>query len=282
MIIEKFNYYYLAGIGAMLLLTLILGLILKGKDNSVQKKILLVVAFLGFAAHFSKLLLPEYKELWPLSIKYVTFDSIRSVGVILFPFILLGNNKFAKDYMFYMGIICSLAAIAYPLDVFGKELTDVNVIMYYVINTITFMVPLYMVLCGLHSIDLKRILFLPVSFLLVLSLILVNEIILMEMGFVNVRNGMFLYPNYRDDSFVFGPRSELAEFTQKFIDPLVPKPFKTIMVGTYKDAIKYTPVLWLLVPSFIYLTVAAGAIYFIFVKVFKKGDGGSYSSRDVF
>ena len=128
MLIELWNTNHLITIVGFLVIAVIFGLILKGKDSSVQKKVLVVISFIALALHFAKLFLPEYKELMPESIASVTFESIGAALVIMAPVILLTKNKIMKDFLFYMGLIATLFAIIYPLDVIGRELTEYEVI----------------------------------------------------------------------------------------------------------------------------------------------------------
>ena len=102
MLIELWNTNHLITIVGFLVIAVIFGLILKGKDSSVQKKVLVVISFIALALHFAKLFLPEYKELMPESIASVTFESIGAALVIMAPVILLTKNKIMKDFLFYM------------------------------------------------------------------------------------------------------------------------------------------------------------------------------------
>ena len=115
------------------------------------------------------------------------------------------DNSIAKDYMFYMGILSGLAAIIFPTEVFGKELLNLNTIRFYLCHIIIFVVPFYMVFYNVHTLDIKRIIYFPISFLIVLCVIYLNEMILMEMGFVDMRGNDLVNYNYRNFSFIFGP-----------------------------------------------------------------------------
>lgn len=271
MVVEFGNTYYFIGLGVFFLLTLIVGLILKGKDSKKQKIILCVISFLMFATHFVKLAIPPYVDQLPNSIRKVTFENICAVSALTFPFIFLSKNKYLKDYMFYMGIISGLAAMIYPTEALGRDLLNPDVIRFYLVHMLIFIVPFYMVMCNLHELSLKRIFAFPLMFMLVLVIITANEIILIESGFVGMRNSDFLNPNYRNSSFVYGPTSEFREIVDTFIDWMVPKPFKTVMVGEYKGSNKYTPILWLLVPSYVYFSLFYIIIYFVTTKIFKRG-----------
>lgn len=272
MIVELGSTGYFIGLVGFLVFTILIGLLLKNKSDDTKRKMLIVISFVGFALHFLKLLMPKYYDDLPLSLRKVTPENICAVSTILFPFILLSKNKYAKDYMFYMGVISGIASIALPLEAVGRSLEEIDVIRFYICHYLIFIVPFYMVFYGLHKLEFKRIFFFPISFMLVLALIVVNEVILMEMGFVDMRGNDFLNYNYRNSSFIFGPTDNLKKYSDKYIDWAVPKPFKTVIIGKYKGSPKYTPILWLLVPSYVYLVPITMIIYFIFVKVLRRGN----------
>ena len=271
MLIELWNTNHLITIAGFLVIAVIFGLILKGKDSSVQKKVLVVISFIALALHFAKLFLPEYKELMPESIASVTFESIGAALVIMAPVILLTKNKIMKDFLFYMGLIATLFAIIYPLDVIGRELTEYEVIRYYLSNVCLFLVSFYMVFFGHHGLSLKRVLVFPLVFIVVECLILANEVILMEAGLVDFRGEAgFLEYNYRDPNFIFGPPAEFAEICETAVEPLVPEIFKTVKGGINAGSEKYIPIAWMIVPCYIYFTVISGLFCLAVTKVFKK------------
>ncbi len=271
MFIELWNTNHLITIAAFLVIAVIFGLVLKGKDASVQKKVLIVLAFVNLALHFAKLFLPEYKELMPESIADVTFGSISAALAIMAPVILLTKNKVMKDFLFYMGVIATLFAIIYPLDMIGRGLTEYEVIRYYLSNVCLFLAAFYMVFFGHHGLDLKRVLVFPLVFIAVECLILANEVILMEAGLVEFRGEAgFLEYNYNDPNFIFGPPEEFADICEKAVEPLVPEIFKTVKGGVNAGSEKYIPIAWMIVPCYIYFTVISGLFCLTITKVFKK------------
>lgn len=270
--IEVGNLNYFIGIGFFLLMFLLVGLILKNKSHERRKRILLFLAFFNLAVHFLKLLIPMYYNDLPMSIKKITFENICAVSAIIFPFILLkNNNPRAKDYMFYMGIISGLASMFFPTEMFGKELRTLNTLRFYICHILIFIVPFYMVFFDIHTLEAKRLIYFPISFLIVLCVIYLNELILMEMGFVDMRGNDIVNYNYRNFSFIFGPIPELESISNFLFDWMVPKPFKQIMVGEFAGTPKYMPVLWLVVPCFVYLPVVGFLLYLVFTKIIKRG-----------
>lgn len=271
LVIEQWNKMHLIILGAFLVVLVLFGLILRRKGQDTQNKVLIVLAFINLAIHFLKLLIPQYKDDLPISYREVTFQNICTATIIMMPFIMLCKNKIMKDYLFYIGLLVGLAALVYPTEAIGRSIEELDVIRFYICNVLLFIVPFYMVVFGIHELDIKRVPLFPLVFLLVECLILANEVILMEAGFVEFRGSMgFMDYNYRNSNFIFGPTEDLKEISDKFIEPLVPKVFKTVPAGVYQGEAKYIPVLWMLVPCFVYFTAIGGVLCFIFTKLFKR------------
>lgn len=272
LIIEQWNKIHLITLGVFLVILVFLGLILRKKGQETQNKVLLILAFINLAIHFLKLLIPQYKDDLPISYRKITFENICATTTIMMPFIMLCKNKIMKDYLFYIGLLGGLAALIYPTEAFGRSLQELDVIRFYICHMLLFIVPFYMVFFGIHELSIKRVPLFPLVFLVVECLILANEVILMEAGFVDFRGNVgFMDYNYRNSNFIFGPTENLKELSDKLIEPLVPEFFKTVPAGAYKGEVKYIPVLWMLVPCFIYFTAIGGLLCLLITKVFKRG-----------
>lgn len=273
--IELWNTAHLITIGVLLVVVLTFGFLMKGKEKNTKNKVLIIISFVNLAIHFLRLLLPEYKENLPNEYKSVTFDSIASALTIMMPFILISKNNVMKDFLFYMGFIAGLISIVYPLQMLGADLQEYDVIRHYICHVLLFTVPFLMVLLGVHELSIKRVPLFPLMFIVIECLILANEVILMEAGFVEFRGGDFLAYNYRNTSFIFGPTEEYAELCEKLVEPIVPKFFKIVPDGSYQGLEKYLPVLWMIVPSFAYLGGASLLLSLLFTKVINKNNSGS-------
>ena len=276
MLIELWGTNHLIIIGVLLAVLALFWFILKDKDDGVKNKVLLIASFVNLGIHVLKLFLPEFKDDMPASIKGVTFETIYSVLVYMLPFVLLTKNSIMKDFMFYIAFIVPLLTIIYPIQMVGTNLKDISVIIFFLTHIILFVVPFYMVFFGFHELNIKRVPLVPAVLILVLGVILANEVILMESGLVGLRGSNFMKYNYRNTSFIFGPMPELKELSDKIIEPLVPDIFKTVPTGAFEGQVKYLPIAWLLVPSFVYLSVVSALVCLFFVKVLKKGGDGGF------
>ena len=264
------NLVYFITLLVFIIFTVLVGSILKKTNEKTQKIVLISIAFINLAVHFLKLLIPQYRESLPTSFRKVTFENICATTTIMMPFVMLLKNKVMKDYIFYIGVLGGLAAIVYPAEAIGKEINDLDVIRFYICHMILFIVPFYTVLFGIHKLSLKRVILFPLTFFIVEYLILANEIVLMEAGFVDFRADNFLEYNYRNSNFIFGPTDYLKPISDKIIDPLVPDVFKTVGDGQYAGEFKYIPVLWLVVPGLIYLTIIGAILCLLMNKISKK------------
>ena len=65
---------------------------------------------------------------------------------------------------------------------------------------------------------------------------------------------MFLDRDYRNSSFIFGPTSSFDDIS-KIITIFTPKIFKTDYFGLNNGIDFYFPILWLVIPAFIYLPI---------------------------
>ena len=166
MVVEMFNTYHLITLGIFAIITILIGVILKNKDQESQRKALLIIAFANLALHFLKLLIPEYRDELPTSFRKVTFENICATTTIMMPFIMLSKNKVMKDYLFFIGMLGGLAALIYPTEALDRELLELDVIRFYICHIILFIVPFYMVFFGIHDLDIKRVPYFPLIFLL--------------------------------------------------------------------------------------------------------------------
>ena len=135
-----------------------------------------------------------------------------------------------------------------------------DIIRFYVHHFILWAVPLLMVILKHHKLSYKRLLFLPISFSMVLGFIIVNQILQSELGFIPMRSDEFFDINYKNTSMIWGPTDGLGDI----ITPFVPKIFKTVPVGPYAGQEKYWPLLWLIVPMYVLLVPLAFGMCMIF------------------
>lgn len=74
--VEIGNFYYFLYFVFAFLITIGLILFLKNKDDRYKEKVITILLFSAFFLHFIKLLFYPYNDLYPDSIRKVTFENI--------------------------------------------------------------------------------------------------------------------------------------------------------------------------------------------------------------
>jgi len=252
--IEYFNFYYYLYIAFALGLLIGLYFLLRNKSKKTSNIVLFSLLVSNFILHFLKLTFDVYQQWMPLAIRTITPENICAISVLVFPWFFLSRKNVLKDYMFYMGIMSGLGASVIPVDVIGHNAFYLETMRFYYSHILLWVVPLLMVMLKLHTLDYKRIVRVPFFVCFILCIILVNEVILTGAGFVHIDH---LYSNeIRNAALIFGPLAEL-EFLGVLFTALTPELFLTVPIGPNAGATYYWPIVWLIIPSFIYFCLLA-------------------------
>jgi len=250
--VKYFNFYYFLYIAIALGLLIGLYFILRKKDRKTSFITLFCILLFSFIMHFLKLGFGYYKEWMPYSIRTITPENICAVSVLVFPWFFISKKKILKDYMFYVGMMSGIGATIFPVDAINQNAFNFETMRFYFTHILLWVVPLLMVMLKLHTLDYKRIFKIPFLMYFTLCIILVNEVILTGAGFVHINH---LYSNViRNSSLIFGPLAEV-ELIGKFFTVFTPKLFLTVPIGVNAGNVYYWPILWLVVPSFIYVCI---------------------------
>jgi len=252
--VEYFNFFYFLYIAFALGLLFGLYFLLRNKSKKTSKIVLFGMFFANFSLHFLKITHYSYQEWMPYALRTMSPENICAISVLVFPWFFLFGKKILKDYMFYMGIAGGLGATLIPVDAIGQNPFEFEVMRFYFSHIILWTMPLLMVMLKLHTLDYRRILKIPLLVYATLCIILVNEIILIGIGFVDIRH---LFSNeIRNSALIFGPLPEV-EFLGMLFTPLTPSLFLTVPAGANAGAPFYWPILWLIIPSYFYFSAAA-------------------------
>lgn len=252
MIVEYFNLSYFIMVFFGLGFTILSLLLVNNKSPKFQKTYILFLLFSAFSLHFIKQLFEPYRSGFPGLLRKSTFENICAVSVLIFPFIFLSKSKRWKDYMFYIGLLSGVGALLIPTEALGKELWTFDILRFYYVHIIIFLAPLLMVKCKFHQLDYRRVYKLPLSFIIILVVILVNEVVLIAGGFVESDMATFLNQTDRNSSFIFGP-TEYFEDVAWLLNIFVPPLFRKVAIGPNAGATMYWPIIWLVIPAYIYL-----------------------------
>jgi len=260
-VIEYFNFYYFLYLALAFGLFFGLYFLLRHKSASASKWVLFSILLLSFVLHFLKLFDEFYQAWMPYSIRTITPENICAVSVLIFPFFFLSKNPLLKDYMFYVGIFSGIGATVLPIDVIGRSAFEFETFRYHFSHALLWIIPLLMVVLKLHTLDYKRIIKVPFIFYLILCIILVNEVILIGAGFVNA--DILFSREIRNHTLIFGPLAEV-EFIGVIFNTLTPEIFRTVPIGPNVGEVFYWPIVWLIIPSFVYFSLASLLLSFPF------------------
>ena len=224
---------------------------LRNKSEKVKYRALAGVLLINFALHFIKLAFPQYIEAgFPGVLRKCTFENICAVSTLIFPFIYLSGWKTGKDYMFYLGVISGIIGCVAPMPIIGYKFYQLETIRYYICHGSIWQVPLLMVIFGLHKLDYRRNWKSLVMYFGVLGVIMVNEIILIRLGWVKTSTfEEFFDATGRDLGYAIGFPPKMQKIAD-FILWLTPKAWKDPCV----------PILWELFPVIVY-----GGLYTMFM-----------------
>lgn len=252
--VEYFNFYYFLYIALALALLLGLYLLLKNKSVKTSKAVLFCILLASFILHFVKLAFDFYQQWMPVAIRTITPENICAVSVMIYPWFFLSKKPLLKDYMFYFGIMSGVGATLIPIDVIGHNAFDFETFRFYFSHILLWVVPLLMVLLKLHTLDYKRIMKVPFIVYLILCVILANEVMLIGAGFVHIDH--LFCTEIRNHTLIFGPLAEVY-FLGSLFNTLTPEVFRTIPFGENAGEVFYWPIVWLIIPSFIYFSLAS-------------------------
>lgn len=283
----EFLKFYLFYIPILAVFTIVIIRYLNNKNNDQRLKVLIYLAALALLLHIIKPFFFPYNGIGvenepdifnrPAIFRKITFENVCAVSALLYLPTLLFKNKYVLDYMAIFGFIGGFLALLWPAEVMMGQFDSIKVnyemglfsfdtIRFYLVHYLLFLISFLLLYYRIHELDTKRMFYLPVSVLLLLTLLFVNEYVLFKLGWLDDiakvtgltgNNGMdlFLDVNKRNFSFVFGIPDAFKD-AGFFIDILVP--------GFMKDP--YIPVIWITIPVFVY----APLIYMGFKVMFEK------------
>lgn len=261
--IQMFNGWYFFWI--ILSIAGFIGLYFLLKKRSEKTKKIVLFSILAFALllHFLKAYIPPYSTDVGRLYRDSWFINICGANIALFPILFFTKSKYAKDYMFYIGILGGLIAVLYPVEPIenaNQAAEWMDVIRFYIHHNILWYVPLLMVIFKMHKLSYRRVLALPITFCAVMIFIMINQILQSELGFIALRDSDFFDINYKNSSMIWGPSGGIGEFLAKFC----PDIFKTVPVGQYAGQTKYWPLIWLICPMYVLIVPIAFGMSMIF------------------
>lgn len=266
--IKLLNGCYFLYMGLAVLLLMGLYFLLKNKTHAYS--ILKIIAWINLGIHFGKILIEPYWSGLPYTLRKVTPENICAVSTIVLPFVLMLKDGKIKNYFFFISFIGGFGALLYPMEALGKDAFSLDTIRFYICHMVLFLVPVLASLLGYFQFpyNWKYILSMPIGFLMVECIILGNEYFLRIIGFVNPDWSIFYNRVDRNSSFIFGPLPALDSCYRILMDFMVPRFLKTDYFGITSDGVFYFPVLWMIIPVFVYFPLLYTFVWGIFKVLF--------------
>ncbi len=259
MIVKFGNIFYFLYIFLAIFIIVGLYFILKNKSRTIQGRVLFLILLFNFILHFLKLVFPPYIDGLPKSIHKASLENICAVSVVLFPFLFMLPKKYIiHDYIYYIGFMGGLAALIYPTEALNKSPFSFDTIRFYLCHTSLLAVPLVSALIDYRRPNLKRAWVIPIMFLLQETIIMLNEIILIKSGIIDATLESFLSRASRNNSFIHGPTPDM-DGVGKYLTFFCPNIFKRDILGINGGVDFYWPIIWMIIPTFVYFI----PIYFI-------------------
>ena len=278
MVIKMFNVWYFLWLAILVGAFVGLYFLLRNKSERVKNTVLFSLLAFALLLHFLKAFFPPYStDQWRF-FNDIWFINICAANILIFPFIYLSKNQILRDYMFYIGVLSGAVAILYPIEPILK--TDptgevLDIIRFYIHHGILFIVPLLMVVFGLHKLDYRRVVRMPACLLGLFLFIMFNQIMQQELGFADVRGYAgtdITLIGYKNTSYIWG--TDDGDVIGRILRFFTPNVFKSIPVGKYAGVDKEWPFVWLIVPVYVLFTPICFGLSMIFEHKKFKDDWG--------
>ena len=175
------NIFYFLPILWLIFITVFSFWLCRKFGKKFAKIYILSILWVNFAFHFIKQAFPLNQTRLPYGLTDSLFPNLCAVFVFFAPFVFITNNRYLKDYMYYIGIVSAISVYIYPVAALATDIPGEM----YVIETIRFYgchwplltCPLLMVSEGFHKLDWKRLWAIPLVYAGILALIAFQQIL---------------------------------------------------------------------------------------------------------
>ena len=237
---------------------------LRNRSFRLQKIIIITIMVLNTAQHFLKSVL--YPQYFGTGFTYIsTAYNMCALLIILSPVVYLFGNRFWKNFVFLVGTVAGLGAIAFPVWYLNKPLTALgwDYLRFYICHSLLFLSSLLPLLWGHYKIKRQEFWQIGLGFLLALCMILLNNVVSIVIGLHPGVSAQNLYQSLLHDNpcMLMGPK-EGFEWLLAVIKPLSLPAFCGNNPTGY-----YAPILWYAVPLYIGIT---GLAYVVFTLADRK------------
>ena len=266
---------YICSVAILPITAALLWFFLKGRSKPVQKYSILLLMLLNTAQHFLKpILYADYRGTGFSSL--ISAYNMCSVLIISSPLVFLWGNRFCKNFIFFVGTVAGIGAVAVPFWYMGTPISQLggDYARFYICHGLLFLSSLLPLLLGFHSPSYKEFWQVGLGFLLALAVILVNDFIFISLGLFPGAETGTLYQSLRklNPCWVMGPPPELP-WLKDLAAILTPKVF----LGRNPSG-TFAPLLWYAIPLYAAITAAA---FGLFALIDRKQLMQDYKSRRV-
>lgn len=260
--VEAGNFFYFLPIFWLIGFTMFSLWLCQRKGKKFAKKYILAILWTNFALHFIKQIFPVNQSLWPYGLTDSLWPNLCAVFVFFAPFVFLSNNKYLKDYMYYLGIVSAVAVYIYPNAALSKQYDGamyvIEVIRFYFCHFPLLTCSVLMVAMGFHKLDWKRLWAIPLVYGGVLALVSFQQLLFGPILHVDGFAQQWIGPDgalnrlgehhiISNQSMQFGPQPVV----DKIMGWLYPYWFPYVFTFTVDDVLYFTPILWIM--PFLYL-----------------------------
>jgi len=226
--------------------------LLRGKSRKIQLSVIYAIMALNIFQHlFKSIIYPQYAGLGFTSLN--TAYNMCATLILISPLAMLINFKPLKNFVFYIGSVAGMIAIAVPYWSIGKSAGDPDFIRSFICHAMLFVSSMLPLLLKIHVPSYKCAFELGIGFLLTLMLITANDAVCILLGIYPGVEGMTLADAlYRiSPVWSFGPPEEFA-WVIRIVDVFSPDVF----VGNGGKT-PLVPILWYAIPVYIGITLIA-------------------------
>ena len=238
--------YILAAVGVCFLCYYLL----INQPSWLKKTAVFLIALANFAQHiFKAQVYPQYHN--DFSPHLSSAYNICAFIILVSPFVLLFGNQLLKNFITYVGSFAGMGAMLIPYWFIGKTAFGWDVYRFYICHGLLFVSSFLPALLGLHKLEWKHCWKIGLLFLVMLSIILVNDAVFIHLGLYPVKNtenlfaslsevnpGWSMHPTAQFDWLV----DIIALFTPSFF------------LGNNPWGV-YIPILWYAIPLYLGITL---------------------------
>ncbi len=256
--------FYIASIFFLIAVTAALYYFLRHKSRKVQRILLLSLMLLNTAQHFLKPVI--YPQYWGDGFSiHLTAYNMCAVLIIFMPVAFLLNNRFLKNYFFFVGSVAGLIAIVIPFWFLGLPVSALGweYARFYLCHALLHLSAVLPLLLGHHRPVYREFWQIGLGFLIALCVVFFNNVIFILLGFCpgidsgNLYAGLIKY----GACAMMGPpasMSWLGTIARFFTLPM--------FVGE-NPADRYAPILWYAVPLYLGITALTAAAFAVMKKM---------------